>query len=204
MFGSTGKTGKEICGQALERGLDVTAFARHPLDLSILMDHIRVIRGDVLDQERVRMALAGADAAICTIGSSLRERNKPIESLGTETILRAMREEQVARLVLVSAFGVGDSREMMTPTHEKLLTMILGPILDDKERQEILVTESELDWIIVRPVRLARGDATGVYRIGEHLAPSVDSKISRADVAHFVLNQLSSDEYVGRAVTIMY
>lgn len=204
VFGSTGRTGREICGQAVERNLDVSALARTPLDLSVLMDHMRVIKGDVLEPDRVRRTLEDADAVVCALGNTLLQRNDPIESKGTGVIVSAMEQLGIDRMILISAFGVGDSREMMTPMHEKLLTTVLGPILEDKERQEELLTSSSLDWVVVRPVRLTRKDATGVYRVGEHLAPGLDSSISRGDVAHFALNQLTNDEYLGRAVTIMY
>lgn len=203
IFGSTGGTGRELVGQALERGHDITAFARSPMKISLLMDYITVIRGDVLeDLDRVEKTVKRADAVLIALGTDLIHRRHPVESEGTRNIISAMKAQGVRRLVCESAFGVAESRENMSPALSRTMNMILGPIMDDKERQEALIRESELQWVIVRPVILSRGSLTGVYRIGEHLEPKMTARISRADVAHFMLNQLDHERNTGRALTI--
>lgn len=205
IFGSTGGTGRELVGQALERNHQITAFARHPMKISLLMDYIRVISGDVLvDHDRVERAIKGSSAVLVALGSDLTNRNHPVESEGTRNIISAMKATGARRLIIESAFGVGESREHMTRPHQKILETLLGPILEDKHRQESLVRESGLEYVIVRPVILSSGGQTGVYRIGENLEPKMTSRVSRADVAHFMLNQLDHPRNLGRAVTIAY
>lgn len=60
----------------------------------------------------------------------------------------------------------------------------------DKERQEALVTSSDLDWTIVRPARLTNGPVTGRLRAQPRLTISIRNSVSRADVAEFVLTEL--------------
>lgn len=205
VFGSTGGTGRELVGQALERNHDITAFARRPMKISLLMDYIRVISGDVLhDQDRVEKAVDGAAGVVVALGTDLTSRNHPVESEGTRNVISAMKERGVKRLIVESAFGVGESREHMSTAHRKLMDTVLGPIIEDKERQESLVRESGLEFVIVRPVVLSKAGLTGVYRIGEELEPKMTSRISRADVAHFMLNQLDHPRNLGRALTIAY
>jgi putative NADH-flavin reductase len=204
IFGSTGGTGREIVGQALERNHDVTAFARRPLKLSLLMDYITVIRGDVFDPDRVERAVEGQDAVLSALGTDLLHRDEPVASEGTRIIIDAMHRHGVRRLIVESAFGVGDSRQHMAPSLQRMMRFALGPILPDKEKQEEIVRQSGLEWVIVRPVPLTRGEGTGVYRFGTELAPKITSRISRGDVAHFMLNQLDHDRNLGKAVTIAY
>lgn len=205
IFGSTGPTGRELVGQALERGHHITAFARSPMKISLLMDYITVIRGDVLeDHERISRAVQDADAVLIALGTELTRRAHPVESEGTRNILAAMKEREVDRVIVESAFGVGESREHSSPALQKIMDTVLGPILADKEKQEAYVRQSGLDHVIVRPVRLTKGPLTGVYRIGEALEPKITANISRADVAHFMLNQLDHRRNLGRSVTISY
>lgn len=205
VFGSTGGTGRELVGQALERNHDITAFARRPMKISLLMDYIRVISGDVLyDQDRVERAVSGAAGVLVALGTDLTSRSHPVESEGTGNIIAAMKEQGVKRLIVESAFGVGDSREYMSAAHKKIMDTVLGPIIEDKERQEALVRESGLEFVIVRPVALSKAGLTGVYRTGEELEPKMTSRVSRADVAHFMLNQLDHPRNLGRALTIAY
>ncbi|MDX1582847.1 MAG: SDR family oxidoreductase [Thermoanaerobaculia bacterium] len=205
IFGSTGGTGRELVGQALERGHDVRALARSPLKLSLLMDYVTVIRGDVLtDHDRIEKTVQQTEAVLVALGTDLIRRDDPVESEGTRNIISAMKSQGVKRLIVESAFGVGESRDYMRPPALKMMETILGPILEDKERQESLVRASGLDYVIVRPPTLSKGQLTGVYKIGEKLEPRMISRISRADVAHFMLNQLDHPRNLGRAVTIAY
>jgi putative NADH-flavin reductase len=204
IFGSTGGTGRELVGQALERNHDVTAFARRPMKLSLLMDYITVISGDVFDPDRVERAIAGQDAVLSALGTDLLHRDEPVASEGTRNIIDAMQRHGVRRLIVESAFGVGDSVHHMAPALRKLMRVALGPILPDKEKQEEIVRQSGLEWVIVRPVPLSRGEGTGVYRFGTELEPKMTSRISRGDVAHFMLNQLDHDRNLGKALTIAY
>ncbi len=205
IFGSTGGTGRELVGQALERNHTITAFARHPMKISLLMDYIRVISGDVLvDHDRIERAVNGVSAVLVALGTDLTSRNHPVESEGTRNIISAMKNCGVKRIIVESAFAVGESQQYMARSQYKLMETLLGPILEDKEKQEAAIRESGLDYVIVRPVGLSKGACTGVYRIGEKLEPKMMARISRADVAHFMLNQLDHRRNLGRAVTIAY
>jgi uncharacterized protein YbjT (DUF2867 family) len=82
-----------------------------------------------------------------------------------------------------------------------LMRTVLRKAMEDKERQEALVKASGLDWIIVRPGGLTDGPATGHYQAG--LDPKISAgQVSRADVAAFVLQQLTDDTYLRQAPAI--
>jgi putative NADH-flavin reductase len=75
-------------------------------------------------------------------------------------------------------------------------------VFADKEIQEKYIQESNLDWIIVRPGYLTNGKQTGNYRYG--LNRSIKGKVSRSDVAEFMLKQLTSDEWLKQTPAICY
>jgi putative NADH-flavin reductase len=194
VFGSTGGTGQELLKQALDQGHSVVAYARNPAKIDdIKHTGLQVVRGDVLDPAVVESAIAGQEAVLCSIGAGA-ERTTLRED-GTRNIVEAMGKTGVQRLICQSSLGVGDSRANL-PFFTKyiIVSVFLRHAFADHERQEAIVKQSSLDWTIVRPPYLTDGRRTGTYR---HGFPSTDKrikgKISRADVADFILKQLTDN-----------
>ena len=197
IFGSTGGTGRELLTQALEQSHQVTAHARNPAKLDdIKHANLQVVRGNVLDPASVESAVAGQEAVLSTIGAgavrtTLREN-------GTRNIIEAMEKTGVKRLISQSSLGVGDSRANL-PFFTKyiIVSVFLRHAFADHERQEAIIKQSSLDWIIVRPPHLTDGSGTGNYRHGfPTTVKRIQGKISRADVADFMLKQLTDDTYL--------
>ena len=127
-------------------------------------------------------------------------------SEGTKNILRAMAKVGVKRLVCESSLGIGDSKGQLGFLYNyTLIPILLRNVFADKEVQEKLIRESNLDWIIVRPAALSNGPKTHVYRSGfDTTDTSIRGKISRADVADFMLGQLTGDAYLRKTPGISY
>ena len=200
VFGATGGTGKEIVKQALAAGDEVTVLVRDPGRLTIKHDKLYLVIGDVLNADKVEETVAGSDAVCCSLGNT---PNNPdfVVSDGTGNIIDCMEKQGIKRLVVVSAMGVADSVEQVTLTFKMLMKTVLRKAYEDKERQEQLIRESNLDWIIVRPGGLTNGPATGEYQFG--LDSAIGSgQVSRADVAAFVLQQLTDDTFLHQTPVI--
>jgi len=204
IFGSTGGTGRELVKQALEIGHEVTAFARSPEKLDDLKnENLRLAQGDVLDYEAVAGAIKNQDAVLSALGSPTLRAGDTTLSDGTKNIIRAMREESVKRFVCETSLGVGDSYGQPGFAFTKIVVpLILKHAFADKEIQEKDIKASNLDWTIVRPGGLTNGERTGKYRHGSD--KSISGKISRADVAEFMLKQLTGDEYLRQTPAICY
>jgi putative NADH-flavin reductase len=205
VFGATGGTGRELVGQALERGHHVTAQARSPEKLAGLGHaNLDVVRGDVLDQTDVERAVTGQEAVLCAIGSGA-ERTTLRED-GTRHIVEAMGATGVRRLICLSSLGVGDSRANLGFfTRYLVVGVFLRHAFADHEGQEAVIRNSVLDWTIVRPPHLKEGPQTGEYRYGfPPTDRSIQGWISRADVADFMLNQLDSDTYLRQSPGVSY
>jgi putative NADH-flavin reductase len=205
IFGSTGGTGGQLLEQALDQGHAVTAHVRSPEKLGGL-EHAKlsVSRGDVLDAEGVERVVAGQDAIFCAIGAG-PERTTLRED-GTRNIVAAMERTGVSRLLCLSSLGVGDSRANLPFfTRYVIVGIFLRHAFADHERQEAVVRKSSLDWTIVRPPHLKDGPRTGSYRHG--FPPTdrdIQAWISRADVADFMLSQLTDETYIRRAPGVSY
>lgn len=206
IVGATGGTGRQLVAQALERGLAVTVLVRNPAKLGIEHPNLRIVQGDVLDYAAVEAAVRGQEAVLSALGHKQYFRPSRILSEGTENILRAMELHGVPRLVCQTSLGIGDSAGRMGLYYTFIVIPFVVPFYFwDKTRQELLIAASKLEWVIVRPGALTNGEKRGQYRHGGGIGNFVTTvKISRADTADFMLNQLTDDAYLGTAVGISW
>jgi putative NADH-flavin reductase len=180
----------------LAAGHEVTGFARDPSKLSGVSS-IRAVRGDVLDAAQVGSAVAGQEAVIVTLGNSQnpfammlgarRTTAADVCEVGTRHIVDAMHSAGVARLVVVTAFGIGDTRERLPLAFKLFYRFVLREHMADKEKQEQVVKASGLEWTLVQPVGLTEGPATGQW-LADTTGVIRGQQISRADVAAFLVS----------------
>ena len=204
ILGASQGTGAEAVRVALARGHDVTAFSRTPSKLALEHPKLTKLAGDIHQRGDVDRAVHGHDAVLVTASSSLSGFKKKTNyfSEGTALAIDAMKAAGVRRLVVLSALGTGDSRKVMGFLAEKLLvSFILRLPYEDHERQEKLVRDSGLDWIIARPGRLTDGPARGRY-VKKTGLEKVPNAIARADVADFLVSAAEVDTWVRQAVNL--
>ena len=203
IFGSTGTIGLQIVRQALEHGHTVTVFVRDPSKLTTTHTNLKVIQGDVLDPASVEKAVVGQDAVLCALGAGSKGT---VRSAGTQNIVRAMEKAGVRRFICLSTLGVGDSWGNLNFFWKYIMfSGLLRKAYADHVRQEDHVTDSNLDWTIVRSGAFTDGERTGEYR---HGFPGTDKpsklEISRADVADFMLKQVTDDTYLHMTPGLAY
>ena len=217
IFGPTGGTGRRLLERAIAEGHEVTSFVRDPSRITARHERLDVVVGDAFDPGRVREAVASNEAVISVLGS--RQPSNPLHprrpgdpdgvgSAGSANIIAAMKEHGVRRFVCQTAWGVGESRQDPGFAGAFFMRMLVPPLLRDeyadKEAQEKLVRQSDLEWVLVRPMILTNGPWTNDYRAGVDLKPGRRPYISRADVADFLMRQLTDDTFVRNAPAIGY
>jgi putative NADH-flavin reductase len=145
----------------------------------------------------VEQAVQGQEAVLCALGAG---RKGGIRSKGTQYIVRAMEKAGIRRFICQTTLGVGDSWSNLNFFWKYIMFgVILRDAFADHESQENFIKQSRLDWTIVRPSAFTEGKRTGVYRHG--FGPTdkaITLKSSRADVADFMLKQLTDDTYLHR------
>ena len=205
VFGATGATGRELVKQALERGHSVGAFVRDPAKFEIEHANLTSLVGNVAEYALVEHAVRGSDAVVSALGSGNSLRSDPPLIDGVRHIIRAMDTAGVRRLVYLSMLGVdGSGKQLGWVDRYIVLPLLLRNVLADHAAKERLIKQSALDWVVVRPPRLTAGPYTGNYRSGKDVrASGFSASISRADVAHFMLSQLASDQYVHRTPAVL-
>jgi uncharacterized protein YbjT (DUF2867 family) len=198
VFGANGKTGSHVVDRALAAGHTVTVFTHHAENAHA---GTRVITGDAADPGAVRNAVAGQDAVIDTIGGKTPYKATDLETSAARNIIQAMQDEGVRRLVAVSMMGIGDSANQAPFWYEHLLmpTFLHGST-KDKTSMEAAIDASGLDYVIARPPILSDDPATGSFRV---FSPTEKAhKITRADLARFLVDQLTANEHLGHAVVV--
>ena len=204
IFGSTGTIGLQLVKQSLESGHTVTAFVRNPGKLELNQHkNLKVFQGNVLDFESVAEAVKGHDVVLCALGAG---RKGIVRSAGTRNIIKAMEKCGINRFICQTTLGCGESNGNLNFFWKNIMFgWFLKEAFIDHELQEDYIKSSHLSWTIVRPAAFTNGALTSNFRQGfSHDDKSIKAKISRADVAHFMLEQVQSDKYVHDAVGISY
>ncbi|MDB4955807.1 MAG: Flavin reductase [Myxococcales bacterium] len=203
VLGATGGTGRELVQQALERRHHVTAFVRAPHKMREPHDGLTVVQGDLLDVKALGAALTGHDAVVSTVGPPGPRRTTITHDSARATVA-AMEATGVRRLLILGvAMLFEDAGVIATVLRKTLLRYVAG----DSSAMELVVRASPLDWTIVRPPRLTAGPRTERYDVAEDRLPTGTggtAKISRADVAHFLLSEAEAPLHVRRVVGIAY
>ena len=200
IFGATGGTGIELVKQALGRGHAVTAFVRDPSRLAHHGEGLQIVTGDIFNLQNVSDTILTQDAVLCALGS--RDlKSTTVRTQGTINIINAMKQNDVRRLLVVSAMGVGESWQDLSLFNKVFFATLLKSSRVDHEAQEKAVKASGLDWTIIRPSGMVDTPGTGVYSMGEHVRAKT-SKIPHADVADLMLNELEAGSLLQKAVTI--
>ena len=205
IFGATGKTGHHLVAQALSAGHEVRAFVRDASRLPMRHERLQIVEGDVLDTTSVEQAVSNVDAVLSALGHTKTSTND-VQKVGTENIVGAMKKSDVRRLISLTGAGVRDEQDepkLVDKLFGLLLKILQPAVLEDAERHAEVIKASGLDWVIVRAPRLTDGPRTGEYRVG-YVGKNSGTKISRADVAGFMLGQLTADEYLHQQPMISY
>lgn len=200
VLGATGGTGLEIVRQAAERGHSVTAFVRSPERLRSFGDRITIKRGDLLNRAELETVLKGHDAVLSGFGPRQPASKADANLLHrfAVALTSAMLSAKVTRVVVESvAFLFKDA---LFPPAYFVGRLFFSAIVADASAMEEVFAKSGLDWTIARPPRLTDKPYTGRYRVRDGHLPALGFKVSRADVADFMIKAAENHSSIGRIV----
>ncbi|MGW2651450.1 NAD(P)-dependent oxidoreductase [Streptomyces sp. NPDC001393] len=199
VFGATGGIGRVVVQQLLDDGHEVTALVRSPAKLAFTHPHLTAVSGQLSDHDAVEQALTGADAVISALGPSLKRSvtGTPVTD-GTRTIVQAMDRQKVARFIGLATPSLADPRDNPHWKH-RVLPVLAGLMfpnaLTELKGMTEAVTSSGLDYTIARITNPTDKPATGRIRSGFLGHDHVGSAMSRADIAAFLVSQLTDTRY---------
>lgn len=189
VLGASGRTGAQVVEQALARGDEVTAFVRDPARASRLPKAARIVKGDGLSAKSVADAIRGHDVVVVAVGDRKTLVSAPIVT----NVVAGMKAAGVKRVILLSAYGAGDSGHGLQGF---LFRTALRKLNADKMEAERLLAESGLDWTAVRAPTLTTKPPTGRVKAAVDVTINGFKGISRADLAAFMLNEIETNAFV--------
>jgi putative NADH-flavin reductase len=205
IIGASKGIGLETTRQALSAGHRVRAFARSADAIRLQHGSLDKFRGDALKAADVEAALEDVDVVIQALGVGFGDLFRPVRlfSDATRVLVRAMEAKGVKRLIAVTGFGAGDSREAIGLMQSLPFSLVFGRAYDDKSKQERLIRQSSLEWTIARPGVLTDGRRTGRAKILADPSQWRNGMISRADVADFLVRQIEDRSYLRKAPVLV-
>ncbi|MEV6378967.1 NAD(P)-binding oxidoreductase [Streptomyces sp. NPDC051773] len=202
ILGATGPTGRHVVDLALAAGDGVTVLARRPEALEDLADRVTVVAGDATSHGDVAKAMVGQDAVVSALGRSTSIRADDLFTRAAAAVIGAAREQNVARLVWLSSFGVGETYRSASLVQKIFYRTFLRNIYANKAISERAIRSSGLDWTLVYPTMLTKGPAKGGYRADDRLPMKGNPTISRADVADFLHRAAHDPAWIHRDAVI--
>jgi len=206
VFGATGGTGKLVVEQALEAGHQVTVVVRNPDAFTIRHKNLEIIKGDVFQPLTFENALKEKDAVVSCLGIQKREPTT-VYSEGVKNIAQAMLKAGVNRIICISSGAViipPKSSFMLKFITKNILQRLYKHIYADMLLMEKMLSESNLNWTVIRPPRLMDTKHTRKYRTTINEPLRNPSKISRADLADYIVNHLTDEKTFKAKFEISY
>lgn len=205
VLGATGGTGRLVVRDAIASGHHVTALVRSP-DTAGDLGGATIVQGDARDERALRSALEGQDVVVSALGTPASPfREVTLLSTSTRALTAAMRAEGVARLLAITGIGAGDSAGHGGFLFDRVIfPLLLRHVYADKNRQERIIRESSLDWVLVRPAILNNKPGRGKVRALEDLSAFHGGGIAREDVARFIVGEVDDPKWSRRAPLITW
>ena len=204
MFGGSGKTGSSIIKQALDKDYEVSALLRSPEKLVLRHEKLSIVEGDVLDPAVVPTVIKGSDAVLSALGVS-GLGNTTLYSDSIRNVVRGMTEHGVKRILCIAAAGVEPGPDPNIPFLGRLImNLFLKKVYADMYRMQQHLEDTDLEWTVMWPPMLTLGELTGSYRTALGKALCKGSKISRADLAHFMVHNIENPAYYKQKVAVAY
>jgi putative NADH-flavin reductase len=210
VIGTNGGIGKQAIDIALKAGHHVTALLRNPANLTLTHPNLEIVKGDIMQPDSFERYVANKDAIISAIGvrgGFLADKPTTLYSRGNANLLQVMKKSRTGRIFFISASAVEISPVLpffIRLVAKYIVQKLLRHMYADLRAMEDLVKTNNADWTIIRPPRLSDRPATGHYRIAINSFLKNCLNISRADVAHFMINNITNEATYKAIIEIGY
>ena len=206
VFGASGRVGKEVVKLSLLQGFKVKAHCRLNSKCEIKHENLSIFKGEISDYNLIRDVIEGSDCVIITLG-----QRAPYKDIfcgkSTGMIVKAMEETGIKRLICLTGAMIGESEKNLTfpfKMMKKMMTRKRPEVFDDRAGQEVAVIQSPLDWTLVKPPRLIENGERKIFIYSETLKMGLSSSIGFDDLAEFLVEQITSKDYLQKAVYVKY
>jgi putative NADH-flavin reductase len=217
IYGATGKVGRHIVQEALDRNHRVTAVSRDPTTITLRHENLTAVKGDLLDKTSIAEIVANKDVVIVSVRGVIGDSGTPesaLQYIAAENLVDILYKDpdNAARLIHVGGSGSLEV-EPGVPFAAKLPTFILPKKLEIEIVGQIVALQffqkvDDVKWTYVTPPRnLTNGPRTGVFRIGGDAALEDSrgrTRLSRADFAVALIDEAEQAKYIKQRISVAY
>jgi putative NADH-flavin reductase len=202
VIGATARTGVLFVKKALDQGHQVTAFVRRPN--AAVDPRAEIVSGDVTNAAAIAAAARGHDAVISTLGVNNVRETPTLVTDAVRAVIESAKISGVDRVVIVSAFGVGDSLAKASFLVGPLFRTMLRKSYADKAASEVLLKASDLKWTLEYPGALTNGDSSHYASVAleEVTKTPIFPLTSRANVADFLLRSAVEGTFIRQIAVV--
>lgn len=205
IIGASRGIGKVLVEEALADSHQVRVMARYPEKIDTIHPDLEVVTGDVRIPESLQKAAEGCEVICSCIGVPITFKPVDLFSVAATNLVVTVSQQPEQKLIAVTGIGCGDSKGHGGFLYDRIFKpLFLRTIYEDKDREEAIITNSDLTWLIVRPAGLTNGQRTGKYRVLNDLEGVTSTRISRRDVADFILSQIFQPTQFGKTPLLCY
>lgn len=211
ILGATGRTGRLIVEEALKQGYDLNVLVRDKNKMPFNSKSIEIYEGTPTRRTDLAAAMHGCDLIISALGI-VRASDAPWSKLITpknfisesiKNVIAEADQQNVKRLITISAWGVGETKKQIPFWLRWLIDYTnMGPVYEEHEKEEKLLANSNLNWTAVRPVALSDSKKIKTLKVSFNNLPKPSLQISRQSVAKFIVDVVKSDKYDLKSPTI--
>jgi putative NADH-flavin reductase len=208
IFGASGTTGLLLTKRCFDAGHQVTALLRHPETFPLRMI-VRAVHGSAFDQTAVVQTVEGADVVLSALGANSLRKEDVLER-AVPQIVAAMQQTNTRRIIVLGSAGAKPDALDKQPAWRRWIvehliynTFLKWPVASQRAQYATL-SASALDWTMVMPPMLTNGHGHGKWRTDPDALPRNASRISREDVADFMMQQIDNPQWIKKAVYIAW
>lgn len=203
IIGASAGIGLETVKRGLDRNHSITTLSRSDIEIEEKKS-LKVILGDATNKVNLLSSIQNADAIIVTLGTSRNMKATTLFSDFAQLMVEIHKENKIdSPFIFVTGFGAGESKNYVPWLVKIFLKYFLKDVYADKTKMEEIITNSNLNWTVVRPGRLFDKELTEKYRIENKLFKGINvGGINRADVADFLIKQAEKQTELKKYIAI--
>lgn len=203
IIGASAGVGLETVKRALQRNHKVTTLSRSDINLPS-QSNLYILKGSATNRDDLKLSLANADAVIVALGTGKSMKATKLYTDFAKLLTEVQQENKYQiPFIILTGFGAGESGAYNTFLMKIFFKIFIDEVYKDKTQMEEIISNANLNWVIVRPGLLKDKPLTEKYRTETKLYKGINiGAINRADVADFMVKQAENPTELFKYVSL--
>ncbi len=195
VLGGTGKAGRFVVDELVRQGMHVKMLVRSPEKAPAKHPAIEIVLGSARNYSTIQRLISDCDAVISTLGPSKTETD--ICSVSARHVIGVMKQINIKRYIEIAGLGLtvpGDNRNILTRLITWAIRTFSPATVKDRQLTYEILSSSRINWTIIRCPTIEMSGKRKNIKVGMEDNPGF--KVTAADLAYFIVEQIHSHEYL--------